>query len=511
MPPWAMGIAVFVIYLVAVLFLGYRSFRISDHTLDDHLVSGRGLGIFVLTLTYAATFHSAYAFTGIVGFAYNDGIGFWVNGLYLVPPAFLFWQVGKRMWVLGKRYNFYTLGDYMSYVYNSRHVGLLVALVHTIFTVPYVTIQLTGSGYIFSTMTGGKIPFAAGAAVMLVVMVLYVIAGGLRAVAWTDTLQGVMMFVAIFGGSLYVVQETQGSVTAAFSRLAEQAPDWLTLPGPAGTVTATYWVSLWIPFSLGLLLAPQIVVRMFSARSLRVLKWASVGGAIYITSIYFFTPAVAAAGRIMFPNSDAPDQLFIDLLWNNLPLLLAALVLAGGFAAAMSTADSQIHAVSSTLAVDVYEKYINAERDPVKTRRLTHAIHVVVGVVAYYFAVTSPALLISLLTVALSGVALLGPPVFGALYWKRSTTPAAIASLVGGLAVLVITAFWWTDPFGVGILSGMWGLIVGAVLFIGVSLVTEPRSRTMAETQEWATDFFVAATATARRNPALAGGGEEVT
>lgn len=499
MPPWAAGILVLVIYLLVVLFLGYRSFRISDHTLADHLVSGRGLGVFVLTLTYAATFHSAYAFTGIVGFAYTDGIGFWVNGLYLVPPAFLFWQVGKRMWVLGKRYNFFTLGDYMSHVYDSRLVGLLVALVHTVFTVPYVTIQLTGSGYIFTTMTGGRIPFAAGAAVMLVVMVLYVIAGGLRAVAWTDTLQGIMMFAVIFGGSLYVVRETQGSITAAYARIAEQSPEWLTLPGPSGAVTATYWISLWIPFTLGLLLAPQIVIRMFSAQSLRVLKWASVGGAIYLTVIYFFTPAVAATGRLLFPDSSAPDQIFIDLLWNNLPVVLAALALAGGFAAAMSTADSQIHAVSSTLAIDVYEKYVNVERDPAKTRRMTHIVHAVIGVAAYYFAVTSPALLITILTVALSGVGLLGPPVFGALYWKRSTTPGAVASLIGGLAVLTITSFVWTDPFALGITAGMWGLLAGTVLFIAVSFATTPPSAALAETQDWASKFFADATENAAR------------
>lgn len=490
MPTWALGIAVLLGYLLIVLYLGYRSFRVSDRTLADHLVGGRGLGVVVLTLTYAATFHSAYAFTGVVGFAYNDGIGFWVNGLYLIPPAFLFWHVGKRLWVLGKRYNFFTLGDYLSHVYGSRTVGLLVALVHTVFTVPYVTIQLTGSGYIFDTMTDGRIPFAAGAAVMLVVMIVYVVVGGLRAVAWTDTLQGFMMFAAIFGGSLYVVRETQGSLTAAFARLAEQSPEWFHLPGPSGTISQAHWVSLWIPFTLGLLLAPQIVIRMFSARSLRVLKWASVGGAVYLVIIYVFTPGVAAAGRLLFPGSDAPDQIFIDLLWNNLPLVLAALALGGGFAAAMSTADSQIHAVSSTLAVDVYEKYVNVERDPAKTRRLTHGIHVVVALAAYYFAVSSPALLISILTVALSGVGLLGPAVIGALYWRRSTAPGAIASMLGGLATLVFTSFVWTDPFGIGVLPGMWGLIAATLLFVVVSVATKPRTDALAETQTWASGFF---------------------
>jgi solute:Na+ symporter, SSS family len=490
MPTWAFGITLLVVYLVVILYLGVRSFQVSDHTLADHTVANRGFGILVLTLTYAATFHSAYALTGIVGFAYTDGVGYWVNGLYLVPPAFLFWHVGKRLWLLGKRYDYMTLGDYLSHVYDSRLVGLLVALLHTVFTVPYVTIQMTGSGYIFDTMTDGRISFEVGAAVMLVVMIVYVMVGGLRAVAWTDTIQGFMMFVAIAGGSLWIVRGEYGSLGAAFDALVAQNPEWFTLPGPAGTITQAHWVSLWIPLTLGLVFAPQLVIRMFSARSLRVLKWASVGGAIYLVAIYVFTPAVAAVGRLLYADAADPDQIFIDLLWTNLPLTLAALALAGGFAAAMSTADSQIHAVSSTLAVDVYEKYVNLERDPGKTKRLMHAAHIVVGAAAYYFAVTSPALLIDILTIALSGVGLLGPCVFGALYWKRSTAAGAVASLLGGLAVLVLVEFAWADPLGLGILSGMWGLIVGTALFVGVSLATSPKTPLLAETQEWSSAFF---------------------
>ncbi|MQA06702.1 MAG: sodium:solute symporter family protein [Streptosporangiales bacterium] len=495
MPGWSIGIGILVLYLLAVLYLGYRSYRVSDHSLADHAVARRGgFGILVLTLTYAATFHSAYALTGIVGFAYTDGVGFWVNGLYLIPPAFLFWFVGKRLWLLGKRHGYLTLGDFMSHVYGSRLVGLLVALLHTVFVVPYVTIQLTGSGYIFDTMTGGRIPFAVGAAVMLVIMVAYVIAGGLRAVAWTDTVQGIMMFVAILGGSLYVVRETQGSVSMAFERLREQTPEWFTLPGPAGTIDQAHWISLWIPLALGLLLGPQLVIRIFSARSLHVLKWASVGGAVYITAIYVFTPAVAASARVLFPKTDNADQIFVNMLWDNLPVVVAALALAGGFAASMSTADSQIHAVSSTLAVDVYEKYVNKRRDPVKTKRLMYVTHMIVGVAAYYFAITSPALLISILTVALSGVGLLAPAVFGALYWKRSTAAGAVASFVGGLAVLLLTSFVWTDPFGIGVLPGLWGLATGTVLFVGVSLVTKPRNDVAVETQRWTSDFLARAT-----------------
>ncbi|MGH8793148.1 MAG: sodium:solute symporter family protein [Stackebrandtia sp.] len=494
MQDWMWGVLVLVVYLGLVLYIGYRSFGASDHTLEDHMVGGRNFGVFVLTLTYAATFHSAYAFTGIVGFAYNDGVGFWINSLYLIPPAFLFWQVGKRLWLLGKRYNFMTLGDYLSHAYDSRAIGLITALVHTFFTAPYVAIQLTGSGYIFETMTNGRVSFAAGAAVMLVVMVVYVIAGGLRAVAWTDTLQGVMMYVVIFAGGLYVVREEQGSFTNAFERLNEQLPEWFTLPGPAGTITPTYWLTLWIPFTLGLLLLPQIVTRIFAARSLRVLKWSSLGGAVYLVTIYMFVPGVAAVGLLQ-PGAAEPDQIFVDLLWSNLPVVLGAIALSGGFAAAMSTADSQIHAVSATLAVDGYQKYIDKSRDPVRTKRFTYATHLALGVAAYIFVITDDKLLIDLLAITLTGIALLAPATFGALYWKRGTAAGAITSTLAGLAVLfATTAVWWEkplweNPFDLGVTPGMWSLVAGTLIYIAVSLFTRP-TEAMVESQRFTTEYL---------------------
>ncbi|HEX6988263.1 MAG TPA: sodium:solute symporter family protein [Bacillota bacterium] len=466
------GMAVLVLYLVAVLYIGWRAYRVGSENFADQAVANRGLGIFVLTLTYAATYHSAYAFTGIVGFAQGDGIPFWINGLWLVPPTVLFWEFGKRLWVLGKRYNYVSLAQYLGDAYDNRTVAMLTALVQTVFIVPYVTVQLIGTGYIFNTVTGGAIPFEVGAAIMLVVMIIYVWAGGMRAVAWTDTVQGIMMFLAVVGGSFFVTTQLGGSITGVFQQAAAQVPEAFSLPGRAGAFTPVRWISQWVPLCLGVILAPQLVLRMFSARSLNVLKWASVGGAVYITAIYTFTPAVGMAG-ILYGGDYAPDQFFVAMLWEHLPVLLAGLALAGGFAAAMSTADSQIHAVSTTVAGDIYAPLVRRKPSDRELTRVMHIVHVLLGAAAYYWVLTQPPALINIVTIAVGGTAMLAPALVGALYSRRVSGPVAALSIVVGLAALVVTQFLWRNPLGLGILPGMWGLILSTLVVVLGALIVK--------------------------------------
>jgi SSS family solute:Na+ symporter len=485
MAAWQIGVLVLVIYLGIIMYMGYRSYRVGTGTFVDDAVASRSLGIVVLTFTFAATFHSAYAFTGIVGFAATHGMPFWINGLWLVPPALLFWEFGKRLWVLGKKYNYVTLAEYLGDAYESRTLAIVVAAVQTLFTVPYITVQLMGSGYLFNTLTEGRIPFEYGAAIMLLVMVAYVWVGGIRAVAWTDTVQGIMMFVTVVAGSYYVVTQLAGSITGLFAQAAEQIPAAFSLPGTAGFYSGATWVSMWVPLTLGILLAPHIVMRAFAARSLNVLKWASVGGAVYITFIYIFTPALGMAGAL-FRGDTPPDQFFIHQLWTHLPVGLAALALAGGFAASMSTADSQIHAVSTTIASDFYRAFVKKKATDKDLQRVMHIVHVVVGLAAFYWVVTKPSLLVNVVTIAVGGTALLAPVLVGALYSQRVKAEVAIAGIVLGLAVLITTQFIYKNPFGLGILPGMWGLLVATVItLVGALLSPSVKSGKVVEQQEY--------------------------
>ena len=200
------------VYLLVILALGYRGWQVGTLDVDDWMAAGRGLGIVVLLFTFAASYHSAFAFLGVGGFVYANGIGiFSASTFYLVISGVMLWVVGSRVWLLGKKHGYITPSDLLGDFYESELLDKLISLSLILFTFPYIATQLIGGGIIFETATQGAISFEVGAAIFLAAGVIYVWLGGLRAVAWTDAIQGVFMFGAMWiAGWFFVFSAYQG-------------------------------------------------------------------------------------------------------------------------------------------------------------------------------------------------------------------------------------------------------------------------------------------------------------
>lgn len=127
------GLVILAVYIAVLLGIALYASKKDKKNIKD-FATGGGLGIFILTLTFSATYHSAYAFMGAGGFAYKNGIAWWCNGLWTVLPGVLFWVWGRRFWYLGKRYGYLSVSDYASDVYQSKTVGILVTLITMILT-----------------------------------------------------------------------------------------------------------------------------------------------------------------------------------------------------------------------------------------------------------------------------------------------------------------------------------------------------------------------------------------
>ena len=185
------GLVILAVYIAVLLGIALYASKKDKKNIKD-FATGGGLGIFILTLTFSATYHSAYAFMGAGGFAYKNGIGWWCNGLWTVLPGVLFWVWGRRFWYLGKRYGYLSVSDYASDVYQSKTVGILVTLITMVFTIPYVAIQAIGCSYIFQTISGGMLSYTVGALIFFAIMIVLVWLGGMKGVAITDAAQGVI-------------------------------------------------------------------------------------------------------------------------------------------------------------------------------------------------------------------------------------------------------------------------------------------------------------------------------
>jgi len=467
----AVGLFILASYMALMLWIGLRSASAGQSNIRDYAVASSSFGIFVLTLTFCATYHSAYAFLGTTGFIYKNGIGWWVNGIWTVLPGVIFWVWGRRVWYLGQKYGYLSMGDLVTGVYGSKWLGLLVTLVGIVFTIPYIAMQAIGSGYIFQSISSGILSYEVGTFIFFTIMVLYVWMGGLRAVAWTDAAQGVWMFVMILIGGYLIALKGFGGFTPLFEQAARSAPDLFTMPGPAKAVTVADWVSRWIGILLGVMMLPQTTVRFFAGRSLRVMKWSAVMSSAYLTFLFLFTPAVGFAARLLYPDHKTPDILFPVMLLRFTPMVFASLVIAGALAASMSTGDSQLHAASILLANDVYKRHLNPKAGDARVYSVARAMVIVLGIISVAMALKRPGLLGDILAIATSGATVLVPTVVGALYWPRSTVAGALSSIILGEAAVIYTTFYNKNPFG--LLPGFWGTAVSLVVFIVVSLLTK--------------------------------------
>lgn len=481
------GMIILIVYMAVLLGIAFYASRRDQKNIKD-FATGGGLGIFVLTLTFSATYHSAYAFMGAGGFVFNHGIGWWVNGLWTVLPGVLFWVWGRRFWFMGKKYNYLSVADYAADVYESNAVGILVTAITMIFTVPYVAMQAIGCSYIFTTISGGKLSYTVGAILFFVIMIILVWLGGMKGVAITDAAQGVFMFVGLLGGSFWVLRANFPSVAAAFEAVYAEIPELLTMPGPNGLVTPQDWLSRWVVITFGMMMFPQISLRFFAGKNLRVMKWSAVFSSVYLTYIYVFTPAVGMVGRVLMPDIAAADTIFPELLLKFTPQAFAALVISGALAAAMSTGDSQLHAASAMVSTDIYKRYIKKDADEKSMYNAARIGVLVMGVISVIFALTKPGALSDLLNLANSGVGVLVPTIIGGMYWKRATKAGAIASTIVGEALMVYFTFIHKmSPFGFS--AGFCAMVVALVVYIVVCLATKPQKH-VGEVVDSINEFF---------------------
>ncbi|MBT5046185.1 MAG: hypothetical protein HOM57_14195, partial [Gemmatimonadales bacterium] len=234
MESWVVATGLIVLYLLFTIVLGVVANRRLSGDMEDFLLYGRKAGFVVLYLTVVASFHSAFAFLGSGGFFYTHGVGFWAAGTWTLLVGAITYVIGARIWALGKAFGYITPADMLADFYESEAVRVTVAVVSVLFTILYIQVQAQGLGYIINIATDGRVSLNLGTLILLVVAAFYLMAGGLRAVYWTDVLQGIWMYVAVWVGAIVLSYELFGGPLQLWQAVMTERPDLMTLPGPKG-------------------------------------------------------------------------------------------------------------------------------------------------------------------------------------------------------------------------------------------------------------------------------------
>ncbi|ALM53346.1 sodium:solute symporter family protein [Halomonas huangheensis] len=462
------SILIIAAFMIIPLIVGLVSSRQSQGTSEDFFVQGRAMGSVAVFFTVAATWWSAFAFLGSNATFYTSGPVYLTALAWNLLFGFMYYWIGKRVWYLGKRFNYLTPSDLLGDFYNSEALRVLVAVITLVFTVPYLQIQLTGGAYLIEVASGGVVPFWLAALLFYFIIIVYVWVGGIRAIAWTDVIYGALLFFGMMFAGYYISSHV-GGPTELFARLASTSPQHLTMPGPNGNMGYGMWFSLFMIVAIGAFMGPQIWLRMYSVKSGRLFNLMPflLGLAAFA---YFGSVLTGYTGVLLEPSLENADQVLPVMLMNYAPYLLASLIMAAGAAAAMSTANSQIHAVSTVVTMDIYQRYVN--RDASQSRIVLVGRLSLVGfsLAAYILALTVPGLLVTIGIAALAGTAQLIVPTIGAITWRRAHPMAAFWGLIGGTACVLWLTYGASVSNPLGLHAGIWGLILNSGLFVVLSL-----------------------------------------
>ncbi|MDX1393109.1 MAG: sodium:solute symporter family protein [Gemmatimonadota bacterium] len=491
MEAWVVATGLIFLYLLATIGIGAVANRRMSGDLEDFLLYGRQAKFVVLYLTVCATYHSAFAFLGSGGFFYTHGIGFWAAGAWTVLVGAITYVLGSRIWALGKNFGYITPADMLADFYESDAVRVVTALVSVVFTILYIQVQAQGLGYILSVASGDRISFEVGTLILLVVAAGYLIAGGLRAVYWTDVVQGAWMYIAVWIGALVLAHELFGGPFELWRRVAAERPDLLTLPGPRGFFTPGMWLGMVIVLSFGIVFQPHIIIRYYMAASARTIKWLGATTPIYLMTLFIPAALVGLGGALVMPEIAVPDTIFPEMLFAYAPAWLTGLILAGATAAAMSTLDSILHSNMTVLTRDVYQRYLAPDRPEGHYILVGRVIVVALLAIGYALSVGTFEFLVVLVTLSGAGALQLMPAMLGVCFpTRRLTTRAGVlAGIAAGLGALYVTLV--VSPHPLGMHGGVWGLLVNFAVTIGVSRFTAPPSDETVERIHGAVERFV--------------------
>ncbi len=484
------------VYLAIVVYIGVFAFRRAHgkEEVEDYFLASRSLGPFVFLMSLFGTNMTAFAILGSSGHAFANGIvtfGLMASASALVIPLTLF-LVGTRVWALGKRYGFITPVQLFRDRWETSHVGTVIFAVQAVLLVPYVIIGVMGGGTTLEAISGGRVPYWLGGALVALVVMSYVFFGGMRGTAWVNTFQTTLFLV--FGAiALAVIGWGMGGFSRAAEEIAASPQSFLLT---RERFSPLYFFSYtFIPLSS--IAFPHITIFCLTARRMAqfrktVILYPLCIAAIWLPCVFLGVMAnratdvpkvqeklearrtlAAEAARLPPEARDAlrakaaGDDVLVQLLNHYAPFWLAGILGAGIMAAVMAT-DSQILALSTMFTEDVFAHYEGKERFGEAAQVHTGRAFVIgLTVVAYVIALRLPESIFSVaIQYAFTGFAALSPLLVAALFWRGSTKWGALASTLwvagGVLGIGLINASVPAPPPGQA--TAVWTLMGQAAL-----------------------------------------------
>ena len=480
----ALDWTVLVVYLALLVGVGALFSRRNEST-DDFFLAGGRIPWWAAGLSIFGTQLSALTFMGIPAKAYTDD---WVQslvnlGIVLVAPVVVFFYLP-----FFRRLRVTSAYEYLEKRFN---VGarLFGAAAFVLFQLGRMGIVVALPALALSTVTGVSV--WACILAMGVLATVYTVLGGMEAVIWTDVLQ----VVVLLGGAVVSLGLVVAALDGDWGELVSvaQADDKLRLAIPTGDWTT---MALWVVVlgnavaQLGPYTSDQAVVQRYlttpTEGAARRAIWTNAVLTVPATVLFFGVGTALWVFYQIHPDRLAPftdaglgaDAIFPFFIAHELPAGVSGLVIAGLFAAAMSSLDSSMNSMAASIVTDGYRRF---GRDVTEARavRLAKLITLALGVVGTATALAIAAFgvaslwdlyltFVGLFSGALAGLFALG------IFTTRANGPGALVGAAASAAVLFVVRTFTDVHFFLYAAVGM-GTAVGVGYLASLALGPRPR------------------------------------
>ena len=439
---------IFILYLFFLIAVGLISIKYNKSQ-EDYLLAGRRLGPWVTAFSERASGESAWLLLALPGAAISVGLGEVWTVVGITLGIIASWSlIAEKLRIETEKYTALTIPGYLHKKYNdnSNIIRLFSSVIIAFFFLFYVSAQFHASGKVINTLFG--LSSINGIIIGAIVIIFYTLMGGFYAIAWTDLLQGILMIgtlVILPIAGIIELQNQERTIYEVLNQVGESKSSYTM--GKSG-LAAVSVVLGGLSWGLGYLGQPHLVIRYMAIKNPKDINKAK------LIAILWALPGISGAFLIglVALNYFGPDFFIINDVEQAMPLLatellppiFAGILISGGVAAMMSTADSQLLVSTSAITEDFIHQFLGLNLSD-KTFLLINRITIIIlGIIAFCIAIFSEFTgknIFGVVSYAWSGLgSSFGPVLVLSLWWTKTTRKGVIAGLLVGFFSTIIWA-----------------------------------------------------------------------
>jgi cation/acetate symporter len=444
------NVACFVLFVGVTLVVVYRAGR-TNRTASDYYAAGRGFTGAQNGVAIAGDYLSAASFLGIAGaIALNGYDGFLYSIGFLVAWLVALLLVAELLRNTGK----FTIGDVLAFRMRQRPVRAAAAVSTLVVSLFYLLAQMAGAGGLIALLlqipAENRVGQSVVIAVVGVLMIVYVLVGGMKGTTYVQIIKAVLLLVAAAVLTTWVLGFVGFDVSGLLGQAAAASANGVQLLGPGlQYVNPVDFVSLALALVLGTAGLPHILMRFYTVPTATEARRSVVWAIWLIGLFYLFTlvlgygaAALLPPGTITAANQNNAAPLLAYALGGELML---GLVSAIAFATILAVVAGLTITASASFAHDVYATILRrGQASPRAQLRVARITALAVGVLAVAGGIVANGQNVAFLVALAFAVAASAnlPTILYSLFWRRFNTTGALFSIYGGLATcLVLIAF----------------------------------------------------------------------